>query len=118
MQALRAGAQCEHRGWCARVFAQFQAADCRKQEAAGAREIGDGVWGGGGGAESLRRFFKSWDGGRLVLNIAEMPIKCPVAPLEFLFLADSFFSEMGIRDKVDLHFLVVFIVVERRYHFP
>jgi len=57
------------------------------------------------GAETLRRFFKSWDGGRLVLNIAEMPIKCPVAPLEFLFLADSFFTEMGIRDKVDLHFV-------------
>jgi sulfide:quinone oxidoreductase len=57
------------------------------------------------GAEKLRRFFKSWEGGRLVLNIAEMPIKCPVAPLEFLFLADSFFTELGIRDKVDLHFV-------------
>jgi len=57
------------------------------------------------GAEALRRFFKSFEGGRLVLNIAEMPIKCPVAPLEFLFLADSYFTEMGIRDKVDIHFV-------------
>ncbi len=55
------------------------------------------------GAETLRRFFKSWEGGRLVLHIAEMPIKCPVAPLEFLFLADSYFTELGIRDKVELH---------------
>lgn len=34
-----------------------------------------------------------------------MPIKCPVAPLEFLFLADWFFTEQGIRDKVDLTFV-------------
>ena len=38
----------------------------------------------------------------MVLNVAEMPIKCPVAPLEFLFLADWFFHERGIRDKVDI----------------
>jgi sulfide:quinone oxidoreductase len=37
-----------------------------------------------------------------VLNVAEMPIKCPVAPLEFLFLADAFFQERGIRDQVEL----------------
>jgi sulfide:quinone oxidoreductase len=55
------------------------------------------------GAERLRKFFQSWSGGRLVLNVVEMPIKCPVAPLEFLFLADSYFTERGIRDKVDLH---------------
>ena len=54
------------------------------------------------GAERLHRFFQSWQGGRLVLNIAEMPIKCPVAPLEFLFLADSYFTARGIRDKVEL----------------
>ena len=58
-----------------------------------------------GGAEALRRFFKSWGGGRLVLNIAEMPIKCPVAPLEFLFLADSYFTELGMREKVDIHYV-------------
>ena len=31
-----------------------------------------------------------------------MPIKCPVAPLEFVFLADWWFTERGIRDKVDI----------------
>ncbi len=56
------------------------------------------------GATKLSRFLKFWKGGRLVLNITEMPIKCPVAPLEFLFLADWFFHERGIRDKVELVF--------------
>lgn len=56
------------------------------------------------GATALSRFLKFWKGGRLVLNITEMPIKCPVAPLEFLFLADWFFHERGIRDKVELVF--------------
>jgi len=57
------------------------------------------------GAVALADFFKHWEGGKLVLNIAEMPIKCPVAPLEFVFLADSYFTERGIRDKVDIHFV-------------
>ena len=54
------------------------------------------------GAENLHTFLESWEGGRLVLNVAEMPIKCPVAPLEFLFLADWYFTKRGIRDKVEL----------------
>jgi sulfide:quinone oxidoreductase len=54
------------------------------------------------GAAALRRYLRTWEGGRLVLNVAEMPIKCPVAPLEFLFLADWYFHEQGIRDRVDL----------------
>jgi sulfide:quinone oxidoreductase len=54
---------------------------------------------------ALADFFKRWEGGRLVINITEMPIKCPVAPLEFAFLADSYFTERGIRNKVDIHFV-------------
>jgi len=56
------------------------------------------------GASALGRFLKTWKGGRLVLNIAEMPIKCPVAPLEFLFLADCFFHKRGIRERVEIVF--------------
>ncbi|HSR20179.1 MAG TPA: FAD/NAD(P)-binding oxidoreductase [Anaerolineales bacterium] len=56
------------------------------------------------GATALSKFLKFWKGGRMVLSVAEMPIKCPVAPLEFLFLADWFFKERGIRDKVDITF--------------
>jgi sulfide:quinone oxidoreductase len=54
------------------------------------------------GAASLGRKLESWPGGRLVINIVELPIKCPVAPLEFAFLADAFFTQKGIRDKVEL----------------
>jgi sulfide:quinone oxidoreductase len=57
------------------------------------------------GAVALTRFLKYWEGGKMVLNIAEMPIKCPVAPLEFVFLADWWFTEQGIRDKVDIEFV-------------
>jgi sulfide:quinone oxidoreductase len=54
------------------------------------------------GAVALAKFLRTWQGGRLVLNIAEMPIKCPVAPLEFLFLADWYFHEQGLRKRVEL----------------
>lgn len=57
------------------------------------------------GACALADFFKRWEGGRLVVNITEMPIKCPVAPLEFVFLADSYFTQRGIREKVDICFV-------------
>jgi len=54
------------------------------------------------GAQALRRALASFRGGRLVLNVVEMPIKCPVAPMEFLFLADEFFTRRGMRDRVEL----------------
>lgn len=57
------------------------------------------------GSVALSKFFRYWDGGELVINITEMPIKCPVAPLEFAFLADWYFTERGIRDKVNISFV-------------
>ncbi len=57
------------------------------------------------GAEALARFFKTWEGGNLVINIADNPIKCPVAPLEFSFYADAFFTERGMRDKVKISYV-------------
>lgn len=57
------------------------------------------------GAAALAEKFRNWQGGKLVINITEMPIKCPVAPLEFAFLADSFFEEKGIRDKVKITYV-------------
>ncbi len=54
------------------------------------------------GALALRDKLETWKGGRLVLNVVEMPIKCPVAPLEFLFLAESFFTQRGMRDQVEI----------------
>lgn len=57
------------------------------------------------GASNLRKKLMNWEGGKMVVHICEMPIKCPVAPLEFAFLADSFFKNKGMRDKVELTFV-------------
>lgn len=56
------------------------------------------------GAVALSNFLKTWEGGNMVINIAELPFKCPVAPLEFAFLADEFFVKKGIRDRVNIKF--------------
>ncbi|MBS1509513.1 MAG: NAD(P)/FAD-dependent oxidoreductase [Bacteroidetes bacterium] len=57
------------------------------------------------GALALRNKLREWTGGKLVVHITEMPIKCPVAPLEFAFLADSFFHEKNMRDKVQITYV-------------
>ncbi len=54
------------------------------------------------GAAALAAALTGFDHGRLVVNVVDMPIKCPVAPLEFCFLADWYFTERGIRDRVDI----------------
>ncbi|HET7251019.1 MAG TPA: FAD/NAD(P)-binding oxidoreductase [Gemmatimonadales bacterium] len=57
------------------------------------------------GATALRHALAKFQGGRLVIDIVDMPIKCPVAPLEFAFLADAYFTRRGIRDKVDITYV-------------
>jgi sulfide:quinone oxidoreductase len=57
------------------------------------------------GASALETALETFDGGRLVVNVIDMPIKCPVAPLEFCFLADWYFQERGIRDRVRLTYV-------------
>ena len=57
------------------------------------------------GAVALANHLKYWQGGKMVVNVVEMPIKCPVAPLEFAFLADWWFTEQGIRDKVEIEYV-------------
>jgi len=57
------------------------------------------------GAVALRRALAQFDGGRLAVAVMDMPVKCPVAPLEFCLLADSYFRDRGIRDKVDLTYV-------------
>ena len=57
------------------------------------------------GALALYKKMKYFDEGRVVLNIAEFPYKCPIAPLEFVFMADWFFTVNGVRDKVDIEFV-------------
>lgn len=57
------------------------------------------------GALALRNKLREFKGGKMIVHFTEMPIKCPVAPLEFVFLADDYFTKKGIRDKVDLTYV-------------
>lgn len=57
------------------------------------------------GAQALRAALDRFEGGRLLVHVAELPIKCPVAPLEFAFLADDFLRNKGVREKVELAFV-------------
>ncbi len=54
------------------------------------------------GATALRDALAAFTGGRLVVHIVDTPIKCPVAPLEFTFLAEAYLRERGIRDKTEI----------------
>ena len=57
------------------------------------------------GSSALEGALARFDGGRVIVNMVDLPIKCPVAPLEFSFLADWYFRERGIRDRVDLAYV-------------
>jgi len=57
------------------------------------------------GASALATALARFEGGRLVVNMVDLPIKCPVAPLEFSFLADWYFHKRGIRDKVQITYV-------------
>jgi sulfide:quinone oxidoreductase len=54
------------------------------------------------GSIALKDALDKFQGGRFVVHISEMPIKCPVAPLEFAFLADAYFNERKMREKVEI----------------
>jgi len=57
------------------------------------------------GSVALQKALENFPGGKMVVHITELPLKCPVAPLEFAFLADSYFKKRGIRDKVQIHYV-------------
>jgi len=54
------------------------------------------------GATALHKKLKYFDKGKVVLNIAELPFKCPVAPLEFIYMADWFFTVNGVRKNIEI----------------
>jgi sulfide:quinone oxidoreductase len=54
------------------------------------------------GARALAQALSTFDHGRLVVHITDLPIKCPVAPLEFTFLAEAWLRDHGLRDRVEL----------------
>jgi sulfide:quinone oxidoreductase len=57
------------------------------------------------GAVALHDKLANFEGGDVVVGLIDLPIKCPVAPLEFTFLADWYFTERGIRDEVNLTYV-------------
>ncbi|WP_405906218.1 FAD/NAD(P)-binding oxidoreductase [Streptomyces sp. NBC_00828] len=57
------------------------------------------------GAVALHQALERFEGGRVVIDVTDLPIKCPVAPLEFAFLADWYFQRRGIRDRVELTYV-------------
>lgn len=54
------------------------------------------------GAVAMRAALERMTRGRLVIDVCDMPIKCPVAPIEFAFLADYYFTQRGVRDAIDI----------------
>jgi sulfide:quinone oxidoreductase len=59
-------------------------------------------------ALAMQPELEAMETGRLVIDIADMPIKCPVAPIEFAFLADYYFAMKGVRDKIDITLVTPF----------
>jgi sulfide:quinone oxidoreductase len=57
------------------------------------------------GSVAFKDYLKTWKGGDLVMAITEIPFKCPIAPIEFVCLADEFFTKKGLRDKVNIKFV-------------
>lgn len=57
------------------------------------------------GSVALKKALADFTGGRILVHISEMPIKCPVAPLEFAFLVEDHFRKKGIRHKVDITYV-------------
>ncbi|ODU29325.1 MAG: oxidoreductase [Pseudonocardia sp. SCN 72-51] len=58
------------------------------------------------GALALRDKLRAFKRGTVVLNVVDMPIKCSVAPLEFCFLADWFFQKRGVRQDINIKYVV------------
>lgn len=54
------------------------------------------------GALKMQKALAQFERGHLVVDIADMPIKCPVAPIEFAFLADYYFEQRGVRDQIEI----------------
>ena len=57
------------------------------------------------GATALAKALKDVKGGKLLVHVTEMPINCPVAPLEFVLLADDYFRHRRIRHLVDISYV-------------
>jgi sulfide:quinone oxidoreductase len=57
------------------------------------------------GAAELAGALERFGAGRITVNVVDMPIKCPVAPLEFCFLLDWYLQERGVRDRTQITYV-------------
>ncbi len=53
-------------------------------------------------AMRLAEALDDFKGGDFLIDVADMPIKCPVAPLEFACLVDEYLTERGLRSRTQL----------------
>lgn len=51
------------------------------------------------GALKVRDALKNIDGGTIVSTFAELPIKCPAAPIKFILMAEDMMRRLGKREK-------------------
>lgn len=56
------------------------------------------------GAAKLREEIEKFEGGKIVVSIADLPYKCPPAPIEAAMLLDDYFKKKGMRDKVEISY--------------
>ncbi|MFA7267949.1 MAG: FAD/NAD(P)-binding oxidoreductase [Sterolibacterium sp.] len=54
-------------------------------------------------AVKMFRRLQAFEGGKVVITVG-VPHKCPMAPLEIIFMLNDYFKDRGIRDKVQLHY--------------
>ena len=57
------------------------------------------------GSVALSKAIKNFNQGRIIVHVTDMPIKCPVAPLEIAFLLDDYFRRRHIRHLVDIQYV-------------
>lgn len=57
------------------------------------------------GTVALHEALQSFTQGRILVHVSEMPIKCPVAPLEFTFLVEDHFRKLGLRHEIDITYV-------------
>lgn len=67
----------------------------------GLKEAGHHFY-GPDGSEELREELANFKSGHIVVSVIGVPHMCPVAPMEFTFLADDWFRRRGIREDVKI----------------
>ncbi len=64
------------------------------------------------GATALAERLQRFERGRLVVNLVDLPVKSPVAPIEFAILAHRCFEEWGVRDNIRITYATPLAVGE------